>query len=55
MMTGLLTRSKLYSLLFLESKKIFHLLVEESRAGVYIADNDGNLLYVNSAFVTMLG
>ncbi len=55
MMISSLTRSKLYNLLFLESKKMFHLLIEESRAGVYIADNDGNLLYVNSSFVTMLG
>lgn len=55
MMTNLLARTKLYNLLFLESKKMFHFLVEESRAGVYIADIEGNLLYVNSAFVTLLG
>ncbi|MCR4336407.1 MAG: PAS domain S-box protein [Candidatus Omnitrophica bacterium] len=29
--------------------------MEESRAGVYIADHQGNLIYVNSAFVAILG
>lgn len=43
MVTNLLARSKLYGLLFLESQKMFHLIVEESRAGVYIADNVGNI------------
>lgn len=54
-MNNLLTRIKLHNLLFMEPNKVFRQLLEESRAGVYIADNDGNLLYVNSAFVIMLG
>lgn len=54
-MASVLTRGRIYSLLFLESNKMFRQLIEESRAGVYIADEQGNLMYVNSAFVMILG
>ncbi len=54
-MNDLSTKTKLYSLLFMESNKVLRQLIEESRAGVYIADDQGNLIYVNSAFVTILG
>ena len=54
-MNNLLTKTKLYGLLFLESDKTFRQLIEENRAGVYIADDQGNLMYVNSAFVAILG
>ena len=54
-MANLLTKSNIYHLLLGESNKIFRQLIEESRAGIYIADDQGNLLYVNSAFATILG
>ena len=54
-MTKLSTDNNLYKLFFLESKKAFQQLVEDSRAGVYIADDEGNLVYVNSAFAAILG
>ncbi len=54
-MNSLLTKTKFYTLLYLEPNKVFRQLIEESRAGVYIADEQGNLMYVNSAFVSMLG
>lgn len=44
--------STLYNLLTLDR---FRRLVEDSRAGVYTADDKGNLTYVNSAFVNILG
>lgn len=52
---GLLNKTKLYRLFFQESGKVLRQLIEESRTGVYIADEQGNLVYVNSAFVTILG
>ena len=54
-MNNILTKTKLYSLLFMESNKVFRQLIEENRAGVYISDDQGNLMYVNSAFVAILG
>ena len=54
-MNNLLTKTKLYSLLFLESNKTFRQLIEDNRAGVYVVDDQGNLMYVNSAFVATLG
>lgn len=47
--------TKLHAMLFLESNKVFRQLIEGSHAGVYIADADGNLRYVNPAFARMLG
>ncbi len=54
-MNSLLTQTKFYSLLFLETDKVFRQFIEENRAGVYIADDQGNLIYVNSAFIAILG
>ncbi len=54
-MDNVLSKNKIYNLLFLESNQMFHQLIEENHAGVYIADEQGNLLYVNSAFVGILG
>ena len=54
-MNSLLTQTKLYSLLFLETDKVFRQFIEENRAGVYIADDQGNLIYINSAFIAILG
>ncbi len=52
---SLLTKTKLYSLFLLESNKMLRQFIEENRAGVYIADEQGNLRYFNSAFVSILG
>ena len=38
-----------------DSEQIFRKLIEAVRVGVYIADAEGNLVYVNQAFVNMLG
>lgn len=54
-MNTMSAKAKLYSLLFLEANNMFRRLIEDNRAGVYIADDQGNLMYVNSAFVRILG
>ena len=38
-----------------DTNQMFRKLVESVRSGVYIADAQGNLVYVNPAFVNMLG
>lgn len=43
------------NLLHPESQRIYHKLIEALPAGVYLADKSGDLLYVNHAFVEMLG
>ncbi|MDE1920430.1 MAG: PAS domain S-box protein [Candidatus Omnitrophica bacterium] len=48
-------KTQLNKLFLLESGKLLRQLIEESRAGVYMADEQGNLIYVNSAFSTILG
>lgn len=54
-MNNMTAKAKLYSLLVLDANHMFRKLVEDNRAGVYIADDQGNLMYVNSAFVRILG
>ena len=54
-MNSMLTKTKLYSLLLLESNKMLRQFIEENRAGVFIADDQGNLWYFNAAFMTILG
>lgn len=54
-MNNVFPGSKIYSLLYLDPNKIFRQLIEDNRAGIYIADERGDLTYVNSAFVSILG
>lgn len=54
-MIDLLPKTKIHSLFLQESGKMLRQLIEESRTGVYIADEQGNLVYVNQAFVHILG
>jgi len=38
-----------------DSEKIFHKLIEEIQSGVYMADEKGDLIFANQAFVNILG
>jgi Ala-tRNA(Pro) deacylase len=52
---GLLAKTKLYGLFLQESGKMMRQLIEDSHSGVYIADDQGRLVYVNPALVRIMG
>lgn len=52
---GYIAKDKEINLLFAESERMYHRLIENLRLGVYMADAQGNLFYVNSAFAQILG
>src|SRR3989338_1332221 len=47
--------NKEINLLHPEAQKLFRNLTENVKSGVYMADEKGNLFFVNQAFVNMLG
>lgn len=48
-------RDKSLNFLHLEAQETFRRLIESLKTGVYIADKEGNLVYVNQAFADILG
>jgi len=52
---GYIAPEKEINLLHPESQRMYRRLVEELRMGVYMADSQGNLFYVNDAFVWIFG
>lgn len=48
-------QSKAISLLFADASRLFRDLIESVQCGIYMADMDGKLFFVNAAFVHILG
>lgn len=55
MNSGYIAKDKDINLLYPDSQAMFRKLVETLKMGVYMADAQGTLFYVNQAFVDMLG
>ncbi len=52
---GYIAKDKEINLLHTEAERMYRRLVENLHIGIYMADAKGDLFYVNSAFVEMLG
>ena len=48
-------RNKAINLTFFESQDMYRWLIEAVHVGIFISDESGRLLYVNHAFVKILG
>lgn len=55
MSSGYIAKDKEINLLYPDSQAMFRKLVETIKIGIYMADAQGTLFYVNQAFVEMLG
>lgn len=54
-MAGYIAKDKQINLLFAESEKMYRNLVESVRNGIYMADANDTLFFVNQSFVDILG
>ena len=50
-----LKREKVYNLLNPESQRVYRRLIENLRQGIFMADLEGRLFYVNTSFLEILG
>jgi diguanylate cyclase (GGDEF)-like protein/PAS domain S-box-containing protein len=54
-MSAYFAKEKEINLAYSESQNMYRRLIESVRSGIYMADEKGNLFYVNHAFVEILG